>query len=493
MESDSDTVDTQTDHSSCPSSPGPTTPPPPRQPTTAASLPMDTVILVAKSRDGSKSSVVFRSLLRNRKAPGRVEKIRIIKSPVTEIKNASLPMRANLKQQLQRQQLLEQEKREQEAHVLGKSNGLHVTGSNSITVPRVVESAEVPVNVLQVKTQLQHPTKYHVRQSQKRQVQHFLNEHQGSHLPIQSLPANVVSVSAPEQQQYHVQSSSSAPDPDLPSPLMGAAADFIPSSFDLLGDLQSVDTLELGSLLGDSDLVEIQPSLGASSSGSLLTGYEGVDPEGSNQAPASCPTPVFRHQDLSHNGIMSVQDELWRKERIKKDNHNMIERRRRFNINDRIKELGGLLPRSIDPQNKGNILKASVDYIKSLQDDQRKLSAITEQKKKTESDLRKVLITLNQMSSVIQSHGLQSPHLDTNDLLTVKKLSMEFLTPSAPSPPLTTIMNTAPTSTQTTYSLTNMDDLMMDEMSPVSGDPMLLSAPVTPEGDDHSLDFSHFH
>lgn len=28
------------------------------------------------------------------------------------------------------------------------------------------------------------------------------------------------------------------------------------------------------------------------------------------------------------------------KDRQKKDNHNMIERRRRFNINDRIKELG---------------------------------------------------------------------------------------------------------------------------------------------------------
>ena len=46
-------------------------------------------------------------------------------------------------------------------------------------------------------------------------------------------------------------------------------------------------------------------------------------------------------------------------------------------------------------QNKGNILKASVDYIKSLQDDQRRLAQVTEQKRKTESDLRKVLITLN--------------------------------------------------------------------------------------------------
>ncbi|KAK0064205.1 microphthalmia-associated transcription factor, partial [Biomphalaria pfeifferi] len=75
---ESDT-DTQTDHSSCPSSP--MTPPPKPQPQRHTILPMDTVILVAKSKDGSKNSLVFRSLLRHRRTPGRVEKIRIIKAP----------------------------------------------------------------------------------------------------------------------------------------------------------------------------------------------------------------------------------------------------------------------------------------------------------------------------------------------------------------------------------------------------------------------------
>ncbi|KAK7916371.1 hypothetical protein WMY93_012132 [Mugilogobius chulae] len=63
------------------------------------------------------------------------------------------------------------------------------------------------------------------------------------------------------------------------------------------------------------------------------------------------------------------------KERQKKDNHNLIERRRRFNINDRIKELGTLIPKSNDPDmrwNKGTILKASVDYIRKLQRDQQR-------------------------------------------------------------------------------------------------------------------------
>ena len=83
------------------------------------------------------------------------------------------------------------------------------------------------------------------------------------------------------------------------------------------------------------------------------------------------------------------------RDRQKKDNHNMskkklkkhswnlsgkslivsVERRRRFNINDRIKELGTLLPKSNESYyeivrdvrpNKGTILKSSVDYIKVL-------------------------------------------------------------------------------------------------------------------------------
>lgn len=56
----------------------------------------------------------------------------------------------------------------------------------------------------------------------------------------------------------------------------------------------------------------------------------------------------------------------------------IVERRRRFNINDRIKELGTLLPKPneflydiiqdlhIRQPNKGTILKSSVDYIKCL-------------------------------------------------------------------------------------------------------------------------------
>lgn len=51
----------------------------------------------------------------------------------------------------------------------------------------------------------------------------------------------------------------------------------------------------------------------------------------------------------------------------------LVERRRRDNINDRIQELGTLLPDSVDDGvnrlNKGTILRKSVDQIKKLQND----------------------------------------------------------------------------------------------------------------------------
>ena len=50
-----------------------------------------------------------------------------------------------------------------------------------------------------------------------------------------------------------------------------------------------------------------------------------------------------KEEPLSEEDLRTVQ-----KDRQRKDNHNMIERRRRFHINDRIKELGTLLPKQQD-------------------------------------------------------------------------------------------------------------------------------------------------
>nr|BBA54886.1 microphthalmia-associated transcription factor L homeolog type M transcript variant [Xenopus laevis] len=97
------------------------------------------------------------------------------------------------------------------------------------------------------------------------------------------------------------------------------------------------------------------------------------------------------------------------KERQKKDNHNLIERRRRFNINDRIKELGTLIPKSNDPDmrwNKGTILKASVDYIRKLQREQQRSKEVENKQKKLEHANRHLLLRIQELEMQARAHGL---------------------------------------------------------------------------------------
>merc|ERR1712012_183110 len=106
------------------------------------------------------------------------------------------------------------------------------------------------------------------------------------------------------------------------------------------------------------------------------------------------------------------------KERQKKDNHNKIERRRRFNINDRIKDLGTLLPKQNEQyyelvrdvrQNKGSILKASVDYIRILKREKERKTHIEEKCKKTEQINRKLLIKLQEYEQRPSESGVAVP------------------------------------------------------------------------------------
>lgn len=80
-----------------------------------------------------------------------------------------------------------------------------------------------------------------------------------------------------------------------------------------------------------------------------------------------------------------------------------VERRRRFNINDRIKELGTLLPkgseafyevvRDIRP-NKGTILKSSVDYIKCLKHEVSRLKQNEIRQRQMEIQNRKLMLRI---------------------------------------------------------------------------------------------------
>ncbi|KAI8642170.1 Myc-type, basic helix-loop-helix domain-containing protein [Parasitella parasitica] len=59
--------------------------------------------------------------------------------------------------------------------------------------------------------------------------------------------------------------------------------------------------------------------------------------------------------------------QMFEKKRRRRESHNAVERRRRDNINERIFELSTLLPeRDASKNNKGTILRKSVDHIRLL-------------------------------------------------------------------------------------------------------------------------------
>lgn len=122
---------------------------------------------------------------------------------------------------------------------------------------------------------------------------------------------------------------------------------------------------------------------------------------GSSSCPAELPCVKAELSETEAKALL--------KERQKKDNHNLIERRRRFNINDRIKELGTLIPKSNDPEmrwNKGTILKASVDYIRKLQKETQRSRELELHQQRLEEANRSLQLRVQELELQAQLHGL---------------------------------------------------------------------------------------
>ncbi|KAF9974436.1 hypothetical protein BGZ73_002178 [Actinomortierella ambigua] len=98
--------------------------------------------------------------------------------------------------------------------------------------------------------------------------------------------------------------------------------------------------------------------LGSSDSANTLATVPLVTGQASSQ-----PTPP-RAQAGSATKPAAGSEE-WK--RIRKDNHKMVERRRRENINDGINKLADIVPKA--DKNKGSILKAAVQYVQELKSD----------------------------------------------------------------------------------------------------------------------------
>ncbi|XP_044065928.1 transcription factor E3a isoform X2 [Siniperca chuatsi] len=269
---------------------------------------------------------------------------------------SSMSSRVLMRQDLMRQQALEEEQKEAQQQLLRShdlSSPISVSVSSSCRPP-----AQVPVEVLKVQTHLENPTRYHIQQAQRQQVRQYLSTTQTANQE----PAG--------------------PSPGH-SPYLGSAP-----------KLQPAD---------DSGKEQLPVS------GNMLHVYGGSRGVATPTIPISNSCPADLH--AVKRELNDVEAKALIKDRQKKDNHNLIERRRRFNINDRIKELGDLIPKSTDPEtrwNKGTILKASVDYIRKLQKEQQRAREMEERQRRLENTNHSLLLRIQELELQARLQTLSS-------------------------------------------------------------------------------------
>eukprot|EP00112_Aurelia_sp_Birch-Aquarium-sp1_P019983 Seg505.1 transcript_id=Seg505.1/GoldUCD/mRNA.D3Y31 product="Transcription factor E3" protein_id=Seg505.1/GoldUCD/D3Y31 len=262
-----------------------------------------------------------------------------------------------------------------------------------------------------VRTKLENPTSYHLKQQQKKQLREFLNTQQRLSLrPALPLDGGNQLTDSP-----YFNSIASPASPDIPD--SSAASSEVDSLLeDFFGRLDTVseDLNMFGEGLPFSTTLPTNTGL-MDLYAPDITNEQPYEKQQPLQISASCPAKVKREDPTS-----PCDGNIYVKDRQKKDNHNMIERRRRYNINDRIRELGTLVPKndSESKQNKGTILKSSVDYIKRLRREKERLRDVDHQKRSLEDQNRQLTLRVQELELIVRAAGIPSqlptPTLQTN-------------------------------------------------------------------------------
>uniref|UniRef100_A0A3B1JUD6 Transcription factor binding to IGHM enhancer 3a n=1 Tax=Astyanax mexicanus TaxID=7994 RepID=A0A3B1JUD6_ASTMX len=341
--------------------------------------------------------------------------------PVVTPGASAMTSRVLMRQELMRQQAQDQERRE--AQQQASSAQLRSTdASPAIAVSSSLPSArptptQVPMEVLKVQTHLENPTKYHIQQAQRQQVKQYLSHTLGNKVASQTLATSPSpqSGSAPEL----APAASSTPSSPLAVLSLSSNKEEIEDVID--------DIISLESSLNDEFMTLIDSGLQLPNtlpvSGNILDVYSSAGMATPTITVSnSCPADLHNvKRELSGASADYAEAKALIKERQKKDNHNLIERRRRFNINDRIKELGALVPKSSDPSemrwNKGTILKASVDYIRKLQKEQHRAKEMELRQKKLEHANRTLLLRIQELEMQARVHGIASTQGSDSTLL----------------------------------------------------------------------------
>uniref|UniRef100_A0A2K5F4M1 Transcription factor binding to IGHM enhancer 3 n=1 Tax=Aotus nancymaae TaxID=37293 RepID=A0A2K5F4M1_AOTNA len=305
----------------------------------------------------------------------------------TPAMSSSSSSRVLLRQQLMRAQAQEQERRERREQAAAAPFPSPAPASPAISVVGVSAGghtlsrpppAQVPREVLKVQTHLENPTRYHLQQARRQQVKQYLSTTLGPKLASQALtpppgPASAQPLPAPEA-THTTGPTGSAPNSPMALLTIGSSSE--------------------KELPVSGNLIDVYSSQGVATPAITV----------SNSCPAELPNIKREISETEAKALL--------KERQKKDNHNLIERRRRFNINDRIKELGTLIPKSSDPEmrwNKGTILKASVDYIRKLQKEQQRSKDLESRQRSLEQANRSLQLRIQELELQAQIHGLPVP------------------------------------------------------------------------------------
>ncbi|XP_050825910.1 LOW QUALITY PROTEIN: transcription factor EC [Serinus canaria] len=255
----------------------------------------------------------------------------------------------------------------------------------------------------EVQTHLENQSRYHIQQSQRHQVKQYLaldTKLSGQTLSLsQPQPVAVSSIlrSGP------MAPASGATDSAV-TKLLALGGQHEHAMEEVIEDIINMESNFNDEGIGCSETPLLMQRTLSSSILDIYNSDQGMAPANMGLTNASCPANLPVKRELTEADTRAMA-----KERQKKDNHNLIERRRRYNINYRIKELGTLIPKSNDPDmrwNKGTILKASVEYIKWLQKEQQRARELEHRQKKLEHANRRLLLRIQELEIQARAHGL---------------------------------------------------------------------------------------
>uniref|UniRef100_A0AAQ4Q4L0 Melanocyte inducing transcription factor n=1 Tax=Gasterosteus aculeatus aculeatus TaxID=481459 RepID=A0AAQ4Q4L0_GASAC len=329
------------------------------------------------------------------------------------LSSSAVTSRVLLRQQLMREQLQEQERREQRRQRASQCPQSTAAQTPAIDVSVSVglpPASQVPMNVFKVQTHLENPTKYHIQHSQQQQVKRYLGK----------LGSQVLNLPCHNQSSDHggMPPGPGNSAPNSPMALLTLNSNCEKEMDDVIDDIISLESSYSDDILGLMDPgLQMANAIPVNANLMDMYGNQGMSQQGlpvSNSCPANLPnikreysvsqSPAIMHM-LDKSGSCGNKFDSYQRP----EGFPVVERRRRFNINDRIKELGTLIPKSNDPDmrwNKGTILKASVDYIRKLQREQLRAKELDNRQKKLEHANRHLMLRIQELEMQARAHGL---------------------------------------------------------------------------------------